>query len=655
MEVLNTLISRFLPSPSPGQDSEHPLDLLAVPGLMTLLDQALYRSAEGQLTATTCSGHALLQAWLDLKQQSQLVLTELKVNPEEASTAESFARACLEASWDATERLSTDKLAYSANLSDPYDNSTQGGSNHVLSGVGPQGIVSGVLESKTETGRRFPSEQRRKDCWESSRLFCPDYVWADDVVLSCQRLLRNLNKHSFYTDDIEAIAAVGGVGMSSSSNSQNSGGQQNGLSTGAERHLALLLQLIKDDLPIRLHQFRSAVEADSVVCKRLYLVKCEYRAPFRAFLEAHQSVQRAPSIEIVDEYLSLLNSNNPKSAEDKRDQAKQKLQQLLDNAPFKEALAIERKCEELELALAQTLFPFTEMARMVEHKRARLMVVPNVVDEDQVAELQELLRVCIVMAVLLSFIASYKLYTHIVACTTVSLQRLKYLLCRRAGPETSTGIRPLLLDIRGVPRDEDWLVASMNDPITSKTDSDNTPPSLDPRSMRRLQKLVKHLQMLGTLMNTKSAFHCTDRRSDIDFPANLIKGCCEDLDTDLVMCQVQDYFALVNQQTRLVKEHDLEESLEASIRQAEMELSIAAASDQSLGMVRQRLELLATDREKRSEVLKQMVEEVCLREMNLFVELQAPEKCRTLLLQPTSALGLFGKALVKAGEPLPIG
>jgi hypothetical protein len=236
------------------------------------------------------------------------------------------------------------------------------------------------------------------------------------------------------------------------------------------------------------------------------------------------------------------------------------------------------------------------------------------------------------------------------------MQRLKYLLCRRAGPETSTGIRPLLLDIRGIPRDEDSLVSSNNEPVTSsKSDNDNTPPSLDPGSMRRLQKLVKNLQLLGTLMKTRNAFHSTDKRSDIDFPANLIKGCCEDLDTELLICQVQDYFTLVNQQTRLVKEHDLEESLEASIRQAEMELSIAAASDQSLEMVRQRLEFLATDRQKRFDVLKQMVEEVCLREMNLFVDLQAPEKCRTLLLQPTSALGLFGTALLKAGEPLPIG
>jgi hypothetical protein len=305
------------------------------------LDVALYRSAEGQLTATTCSGHALLQSWLDLKHRAQLVLAELE---HEEGSAEGFARSCMEAAWDATERLCTDRLAQSANLSDPYDNTTSGGSNHVLSGVGVQGIATGVLESKGETGRRFPSEQRRKDCWESSRLFCPDYVWADDVVLTCQRLLRNLTKHSFYTDDVE-----GSTVLTSSSTTRSL------LTPCAERHVSVLLQLVRDDIPVRLHQFRLAVEADAVVSKRLYLVKCEYRAPFRAFLEAHQSVQRAPSIEIVDDYLTL----KANLAEQKREQAQTKLQTLLETPKLVEALSLERKCEELELELAQALFPFT--------------------------------------------------------------------------------------------------------------------------------------------------------------------------------------------------------------------------------------------------------------------------------------------------------
>lgn len=378
MEVVHSFLSRLmLMPPAKGQDVDHPLELLAVPGLMTILDCALYQSVEGQLTATTCSGHALLSAWLDLKHQAQLVLAELSSEESDRQIqAQSFSRLCLECASDAMERLTTDRLASSANLSEPYDNSTSGGSNHVLSGVGAQGIVSGVLESKDETGRRYPSEQRRKDLWETPRLVCVDFVWADDVFLTCQRQLRNLTKHVFYNDDVEAI-----VGAS----------QKAPVSPCCKRYISVLIQLVKDDIPVRLHQFKAAMEADSAVSKRLYLVKCEYRAPFRAFLEAHQSVQRAPSIDMVDEYLA----SKSKTLEQKREQAQSKLQKLLETPALVEALSLERKCEEIEIELAQTLFPFTEMARIVEHKRAKLVAVPDIIDEDRVSELQELLRVSI--------------------------------------------------------------------------------------------------------------------------------------------------------------------------------------------------------------------------------------------------------------------
>jgi hypothetical protein len=92
------------------------------------------------------------------------------------------------------------------------------------------------------------------------------------------------------------------------------------------------------------------------------------------------------------------------------------------------------------------------------------------------------------------------------------------------------------------------------------------------------------------------------------------------------------------------------------IRLAEMEMSIAVASDQQLGMVRKRLEIIATDRQKRFDILKEMVEEVCLREMNLHVCLQAPDPQRTMVLADTSsAKGFLGMPLQMAGEPLPVG
>lgn len=199
-----------------------------------------------------------------------------------------------------------------------------------------------------------------------------------------------------------------------------------------------------------------------------------------------------------------------------------------------------------------------------------------------------------------------------------------------------------------MPRDEDPLMSAS--PPSSKNMTE-----LDRRSLRRLHGLVEDLQTLGSLLllKTKNAFQ-TERRGEVDFPAAILQGCTDDFDGELFEGQVQDFFALAKRQVALVKASDLE-ALEASIRNAEMEMSIAAASDESLGMVRQRLELIATDRQKRFDVLKQIVEEVCLREMNLYVDLKEPDKGQTLLLQPTSALGLFGLALKKAGESLPIG
>ena len=686
--LLHPIFSFFAGSPVAGEMKEYPLRVLAVPGLMTMLDVALFHAVEGQLTATTYGGRALLQAWLDLKQQARLVLAELKpLFPTTSTTnnnnndtndtnssaveseqrrrwhlAESFARLCLEAGWDATERMGTDKLAQSANLSDPYDTGTfasggGGGSNHVLSGVGVVGIVNGVLDSKEETGRRFPSEQRGKDCWESARLFCPDYVWADDVILTCQRLLRNITKHPFYSDD--AVTLVGTT-------------QRGRLAPVCERLLSILLELVKDDIPVRLHQFKAAVEADSVVSKRLYLVKCEYRAPFRAFLEAHQSVQRAPTVAMVDDYLSM----KPAQIKQKREEAQDKLQKLLETPDLLQSLALERACEEVEIEMAKALFPFTEMARIIEHKKARLLVVTGLMDGTKVIELQDLLRVSLPLSKLVhvylgessrekpNTMFHFLLLLHYL---NLKFQRLRYLLCRRAGPETSTGIRPLLLDIRGMPRDDDPYPSIH----TTTSSSNSLPKDMDPDSLRRLDTLVDNLKLLGTLIKTKNAFH-TDKRSDVDFPLSVSKGCSEDFDSELFHCQVQDFFAIVRRQRTIVEDRkpyskplhprshipppfSTVEALESKIRSAEMEMSLAVASNQSLQMVRQRLEVIVKDRHKKFDVLKQMVEEVCLREMNLHVRLDPPHKDRALVLTSTSALGVFGDSLRAANEPLPLG
>jgi hypothetical protein len=376
-------INIFPPKSKPGQDASHPLKVTAVPGLATLLDVALFRSVEGQLTATICSSHALTWAWLDLKQESQLLLTKLHQDAPSARKllVESFARACLEAACDALERLVTDKLAQSANLSDPFDsinttNNYSSSHHNLMSGVGLQGVATGILEAPEETGRRIPSMQSRRDCWESPKLFCCDHVWADDAYQSCQRLIRNLGKHPFTIGDVDTLVVP----------SKEEDGR---LDPQCERHANIMLMLVQEDLPMKLYHFKTAMEADSVVTKRLYLVKCEFRAPFRAFLEAHQSVQRAPSKELVELYLKqlLANQSPPKET------CKAKLQALLETPQLLEFLALEKEGEELEMDMGRALFAFSELARILDHKRAQLKNVPGVLEAEDLYQLEETVRV----------------------------------------------------------------------------------------------------------------------------------------------------------------------------------------------------------------------------------------------------------------------
>jgi hypothetical protein len=218
-----------------------------------------------------------------------------------------------------------------------------------------------------------------------------------------------------------------------------------------------------------------------------------------------------------------------------------------------------------------------------------------------------------------------------------SPQRLKFMLCRKAGPETSSGIRPLLLDLQGVPRDESLPQA-------------HEAPTGKEAMQTRLNTLIDLLTLLGTLCETRSAF-VGDKKGDIDVPSAIAKG-CSSFDAELFAAECEDWFDIVQHQQELVANFD---DLSERIRRAEMEKGISVASEASLGVVRQRLEHIEADRQKRFEVLKEIVEEVCRREMNWHVKLTAPDKDLILALPSTSVVGVFGPSLQMAGEILPIG
>lgn len=378
-----SLINSLLPRKNDGQV----LRTKAVPGLMTVLDVALQQSVEVELTGTLTTSHAVLAALFDVKMQAKRVIKMIREegtpvqSPMQSNkvVVDSFSRACLDAACDIIEVLTTDKLAETANLSDPYEklsssnnynnathqtsitiqnikenatpelptaplppaleSATSSGSvslSHLSadsSNIGDESRKSestddwwkAFYESTHDTGRRIPLPQRSRDLWETSRLHCVDYMWGDELLQSSQRILRHLVKHPLVSEVNHHHTVSPTLAFFS----------EDGL-----EEIMMLIQLVQVDLPARLLQFRAAYDAESVVLKRLYLIKCEMRAPFRAYLEAHQSILRAPSVETVQDYEEAARSKQHR--EERKQKAKKKLQSLLETPELVTALTLEQ-------------------------------------------------------------------------------------------------------------------------------------------------------------------------------------------------------------------------------------------------------------------------------------------------------------------------
>ena len=123
-----------------GEPAPEKIVCPATPGLTTLLDTALFRTYEGQLTATVSSANATLHAFLELKSQAKYLLDacciaipssskalssntlnskqqkQKQLEYAKLNTLESFARFCIECSNEAIVQIMTDKLSSSANL-----------------------------------------------------------------------------------------------------------------------------------------------------------------------------------------------------------------------------------------------------------------------------------------------------------------------------------------------------------------------------------------------------------------------------------------------------------------------------------------------------------------------------------------------------------
>jgi hypothetical protein len=195
--------------------------------------------------------------------------------------------------------------------------------------------------------------------------------------------------------------------------------------------------------------------------------------------------------------------------------------------------------------------------------------------------------------------------------------------------------------------------------LSSSTFSSSSTPYSDVHTLEeRTDFFLSQLSTLATLVHKSKNVFASGTGSgstsvDIDFPHYVVKGCTEEYDPELLKCQLLDWFAIVERQHELQATHP---DLAEEIRRAEMKMSIAGASPQSLQRVKERLASIQTDREQRLAILQEMVHEVCIREMNLYVSVHGPDPQHVLELRETpSARGFLGVPLTLAGEALPLG
>ena len=394
----------------------------------------------------------------------------------EFDTIQDFAQQCYLIANEAIQRLSTDRLSDSANLT-VHDgmsgDSGGGGSGNNRDGSGshqatvpgdttlnhhdqsqnhpsmpsstPTAASVGPSSSSSSAGAQSSSSMlprtladagigrcyeplTRQDCWESPRLYCPDYTWADDAIGACQRSLKILSKHRFLT-----LVATNGWDRYTSNTAMPVSSEQDGVHTiptptyaSATPHpfpsleavhclQYLVSELLQTSIPSSINKFRAATEANAVVSKRLYLVKCEYRAPMRALWESYTALNAAPRLELVERYLRDYHGVKPGEEQDTSSsshggksnvlkkklssdaskksalllqQQREKMEKLITEKYWKhpifvEALQLERCCEKLEMDMSQMLLPLSNLAReIMDEWKGRLRAVAVVRDGD---------------------------------------------------------------------------------------------------------------------------------------------------------------------------------------------------------------------------------------------------------------------------------
>jgi hypothetical protein len=253
-------------------------------------------------------------------------------------------------------------------------------------------------------------------------------------------------------------------------------------------------------------------------------------------------------------------------------------------------------------------------------------------------------------------------------------QRLKSILRRKPELDESTGIRPLLLDLQGVPRHNQDL-----------TDSSLEMPFYNPRGSNgectdqwfHLEQFLSEVSRLLELVNMPNIpFLVEERLAGSKGYKNtlldLVEQCKEVWDEEMFEAQYMDWFDMVKRQQELnagkgwavpeIVDGSAQDATPTSlselskiIRDAEIELSIAMASKDQLERVHKRLEALRADKAARYKVLAQIVFDVGYRELNNGILVESPPDDATIEFPKLSVLGVFGEQLTLSGEVLPVG
>jgi hypothetical protein len=636
MNFVAQLFDLMIKPKDPSTSNEPDIVCPASPGLITLLDTALYKAYEGQLTSTTASANAALHAFIALRSEAKKMShacnhATLKSTVSSSSatlhskqqqkqnqieytkiiTLETFAQFCIDCANEAITQLTTDKIATSANLPIETGNAAPAGlSNPEID----ERVRSSQDNAWEEVALRLSSSQqhelRKKDCWESTKLYCPDYVWADEAMSQCQRLVRTMTKH----DTVQAMTAV----LDQHVLPECVGKSREHMMSIYEN----IMTLLQNNLPLRLHQFHQGIESDIVVSKRLYLVKTEYRGPFRSFLEAHEYIKKIPEISLVMEYIRL-HESDPKMLKEKRIKANQKIENCLRNEDLVMAVRAEENSEVFEMNMAKMLLPFCEVARLLMDGRlfAGVVEVPDLLEGNEVLRMQELLR------------------------------RLKRILCKKSEGRSSSGIRPLLLDLQGIPRDPSSPVVDISDPFVGASEkAPETLPLINDRHVHstsaqeeamalNVQSLCSQLQVIYEI--GKANKFSVEKKEIESLPAAI--KTCAGFDGATFTKTYFDWYDCSKRQGRFSSSMD--ELLE-TMHLAEIEGSITMAPRNALSAYCNSIELLEIDRQRKFDILQEMVMEICLREMDFVINLILPEKDAILVLPDIkAALGLFDAAL----------